>query len=127
MIAARERLSPRRASSTIEVEGRAAQVVWPMTAPAAQPVAVQLLAQAIERIRSELDRAKPINERVRVFWANVAARDLGTAEVRERFWQLAIDVGLYADLGRHPPHAAKETIEHLIRWGLLERNPFGKT
>ena len=87
-----------------------------------------LLAQAIECVRPKLDRATPIKERVRVFWAAiVAARDLGAADVvHDQFRQLAIDTALRADLGRCPPYAADETIEHLIRWGLRDRDPFGR-
>jgi hypothetical protein len=99
-----------------------------MNAPLAPPRAVDLLAQAIEYARGDLDRAKPINERVRIFWAAVvAARDLGATDVvRDEFVLLAIDTGLFAELEKHPPYAAGETIEHLIRWGLFARNPFGK-
>jgi hypothetical protein len=95
-----------------------------MNAQFAQPVAVDLLGDAFEYTRRSLDRTKPINERVRIFWAAVVgARDLGATDVvRDGFMQLATDVGLVADLGPH----AQETIEHLIRWGLFARNPFGR-
>ncbi len=88
---------------------------------------VDLLAQAIERVRPKLERTAPIKERVRVFWAAiVSARNLGTGDViHDRFRQLAVDTGLRADLSKHPPYNANETIEHLIRWGLLDRDPFG--
>jgi hypothetical protein len=99
-----------------------------MSAPFAPPRAIDLLANAIEYTRCELDRTKPINDRVRIFWAAVvAARNLGATDVvRDEFLLLAADVGLFADLAQHPPYAAEETIEHLIRWGLFARNPFGK-
>jgi len=99
-----------------------------VSAPFAPPRAIDLLAQAIEYTRVELNPAKPINDRVRIFWAAVvAARDLGAADVvHDEFLLLANDVGLFADLAQHPPYAAQETIEHLIRWGLFARNPFGK-
>jgi hypothetical protein len=95
-----------------------------MSAPFAPPRAIDLLANAIEFTRCELDRAKPINDRVRIFWAAVvAARNLGATDVvRDEFLLLAADVGLFADLGQH----ADQTIEHLIRWGLFARNPFGR-
>ena len=95
-----------------------------MSAPFAPPRAIDLLANAIEYTRCELDRTKPINERVRIFWAAVvAARSLGATDVvRDEFLLLAVDVGLFADLGQH----ADQTIEHLIRWGLFARNPFGR-
>jgi hypothetical protein len=96
-----------------------------MIAPFAPQPAIDLLGQAIKRVRSDLDRAKPIKERVRAFWAGVkAARDLDASHVvHNEFRQLAVDVGLISDLGRHP----NETLEHLISWGVLERDPFGKT
>ena len=95
-----------------------------MSAPFAPPRAIDLLANAIEFTRCELDRAKPITARVRIFWAAVvAARNLGATDVvRDEFLLLAADVGLFADLGQH----ADQTIEHLIRWGLFARNPFGR-
>jgi hypothetical protein len=91
----------------------------------APPSAVDLIARAIERVRPDLVRVKPIKERVRAFWAGVkAARDLGASDVvYEKFRQLAADTGLLADLGQH----ADETVAHLIRWGLLGRDPFGRT
>jgi hypothetical protein len=95
-----------------------------MNAPFAPPIAIDLLAQAIEYTRGELDRRGAVNERVRIFWAAVVAgRHLGATDVvREEFLQLATDTGLITDLGLH----AAETIEHLIRWGMFGRNPFGK-
>jgi hypothetical protein len=92
-----------------------------MSAPFAPPLA-DALAQVIEYMRPRLDRAKPINERVRIFWAAVVgARDLGATDVvHDEFRQLATDVGLDTDLGRH----ADEAVRHLIRWGLFGRNPF---
>jgi len=95
-----------------------------VSAPFAPSRAIDLLAQAIEYTRVELNPAKPLNERVRIFWAAVvAARSLGATDVmRDEFLLLAVDVGLFADLGQH----ADQTIEHLIRWGLFGRNPFGK-
>jgi hypothetical protein len=95
-----------------------------MNAPLAHSRAVDLLAEAIEYARAELDRSKPVADRIRIFWAAVvAARSLAATDiVRDEFNQLANDVGLFADLGKH----AEETIEHVIRWGLFARNPFGK-
>jgi hypothetical protein len=95
-----------------------------MTAPFALPPAIDLLGQAIQRVRPDLDRAKPIKERVRVFWAGVkAAHDLDAPHVvHKEFRQLAVDAGLFADLDRH----ADETVEHLISLGMLDRDPFGK-
>jgi hypothetical protein len=85
------------------------------------------LVHAIKRVRPDLDRAKPIKQRVRVFWAAAkAARNLDVSHVvHDELYQLAIDTGLFVDLSQRPPYAADETLEHLIRWGLLEREPFG--
>jgi hypothetical protein len=95
-----------------------------MSVHVSQPLAVDLLAQAIELARPHLDRSVAIVPRVRLFWAAVvAARDLGTSDVvQEEFTQLARDTGLTADLGRH----GEEDVEHVVRWGLLNRNPFGR-
>jgi hypothetical protein len=86
------------------------------------------IPQAIEYMRPLLDPAKPLKERARAFWAGiVAARDLATPKIiHDQFLELALDTGLFAELGQHPPHAAEETVEHLIRWGLLTSDPFGK-
>ena len=86
------------------------------------PPAVDLLARAIECVRPYLDRSLPIGVRARTFWAAVvASRDLAAVDVIEQeFLQLARDTGLADDLGR----TGKEDIAHLVRWGLLDRNPF---
>jgi len=88
------------------------------------PRAVDLLAQAIEHVRRHLDRSRPVRERVRMWWAGVAAaHDLAAYDVVEdEFLQIARDSGLIADLGRH----GDEDLRHVLRWGLLERNPFGR-
>jgi hypothetical protein len=88
----------------------------------APPIAVDLLAEAVERARGDLHRTIPLKQRCRNFWSAVkAARNLGASDVVESdFAQLAAETGLTADLGRH----AGETIEHLARWALLKRNPF---
>jgi hypothetical protein len=93
-----------------------------MTAHVAPPPVADLLAHAIEYTRAELGRATSVRERVRIFWAAVAAaRNLAASDVvRDEFLLLAVDTGLARDL----PHA-DETIPHLIRWGLFARNPFG--
>jgi hypothetical protein len=88
----------------------------------APPPAVDLLEQAIEHVRPHLDRGRPVGERLRSLWAAVvAARDISAADVvKAQFVQLADDVGLRRDLGRH----ADEDLQHVISWGLLEQNPF---
>jgi hypothetical protein len=86
------------------------------------PPAIDLLAQAIDQVRRRLDRSLPIGKRIRVFWAGVvAARDFGAADVvSEEFQQLARDTGLTADLEHH----GEEDVAHVIRWALLDQNPF---
>jgi hypothetical protein len=99
-----------------------------MSIHVAPPAAVDLLAHAIERVRSDLGQADNLKQRARIFWAGVAAsRDLGASDViRDEFIVLAIDSGLFDQLSEKPPYAAAATIDHLIRWGLLKRDPFGK-
>jgi hypothetical protein len=91
-----------------------------MNAPFETPPVADFLSQAIEAVREQLERAQPNRERARIFWAAiVCSRDLGAADVvADDFRSLAIDTRLAAELGR-------ETIGHLIKWGLLNRDPFG--
>jgi hypothetical protein len=98
----------------------------------APPIAIDLLDQAVQRIRKDLDSATTLRVRARVFWAGVlASRELGARDVVEvEFWRLAFDAGLIwdqanPDKGRVLRHSY-ETVSHLIRWGLLERDPFGE-
>jgi hypothetical protein len=85
------------------------------------PPPVDLLAEELEHARQHLDRALPIAQRARVFWAAaVQARHLGSADaVRADLLALARDVGLTSDL----PSGA-ETVNHLIRSGIAGFNPF---
>jgi hypothetical protein len=87
------------------------------------PPPVDLLAQELEHARRHLDRALPIAQRARVFWAAaVHARHLGSADVvRSDLLALARDVGLASDL----PGGA-ETVDHLIRSGIAGLNPFSR-
>ena len=80
------------------------------------------LTRAVAHVRPRLENANNVCESVRILWAAVvAARDLGASDVIEDdFKRLALDVGLGRDLGRH----ADETHRHVIRWGILDRNPF---
>jgi hypothetical protein len=80
-----------------------------------------LLTQAIGIALAEVQRTSPITQRARMFWAAVsAARDLAANDIIEAdFLQLAADTGLQGDLGQ-------DTVEHLIRWGLAGRDPFGR-
>jgi hypothetical protein len=86
---------------------------------------VDLLTQAIELVRPQLHRAKPLKARVEIYWSAVAAAaDLGAA-VRGAFWDLAEQTGLAADLKQHADlYHSDKTLEHVVRWGLLRRNPF---
>jgi hypothetical protein len=81
-----------------------------------------MLAEAIAYVRPRLQGANPIGDRLRTFWAGVAAaRDLAAADVIEaEFLLLARDTRLTADLGRH----AETDIRHVIRWAMLGMNPF---
>jgi hypothetical protein len=99
-----------------------------MSALDALPPALDLLIEAIDLARQYLGREKQITTRVKIFWAAVvASQPLGAADVvRDEFFNLAVASGLFGELERVPPYAAGETIEHLIRWGLLRRNPFGR-
>ena len=82
------------------------------------------LERAVECVRPHLDRSHVLAERLRALWAGVAAaRKLGPAAVvAEAFLRLARTSGLAADLGCH----ADEDLRHVIRWGLFNRDPFGK-
>jgi hypothetical protein len=86
---------------------------------------LDLLSQAINVVRPQLHQGVPIAARARVFWAGVAAAaDLAaTDQIISNFVELARETGLAADLGRH----ADPDLNHLIRWGLQGRDPFGST
>ena len=85
--------------------------------------ATDLRGQAIETVRPHLCSTLPIGERVRNLWAGVvASRGLAAGDVIEaEFIRLAQEIGLARDLGRH----ADEHLRHVVRWGLLNRDPFG--
>ena len=86
------------------------------------PEATDVLAKAVRYVRPHLEGATNVSERVQILWAAViAARDLGASNVIEvEFMRLALDVGLGRGLGRH----SDETLRHVIRWGIVDRNPF---
>jgi len=99
----------------------------------APPIAVDLLAQAIEHVRPYLDRSIALPQRCRDFWAAVvAARRLVASDVVEReFQERATACGLTGDLDRHGQSRGlkchgRHTTENLVRWGLLNRDPFGR-
>jgi len=83
---------------------------------------IDMLTIAVTKVRPYLNRSIPVTQRIRTLWAGVvAARRLGADDViTEAFTDLAIASGLAADLGHH----ADEDLEHVIRWGLLNRDPF---
>ena len=83
---------------------------------------VDQLDAALGDVRPFLDRSTPVGNRLRRLWAGVVtARDLGTSDIVEgEFFRLAHETGLFADLGRH----ADEDLRHVIRWAMLDRNPF---
>ena len=85
---------------------------------------VDELTRALQHFREKLDRSLPVAQRAQNFWAvAVAVRDLASAEVvREDLIAFARDTGLIRDLGRN----GVEDVEHLIRFGLLNRRPFGR-
>ncbi len=98
-----------------------------MNAPFETPPAVDLLSQALELVRPQLERSKPLKQRVEIYWSAVAAAvDLAAADiVRDEFWQLAVQTGLADDLRQHADlYRSDKTLEHVLRWGLLRRNPF---
>lgn len=92
-------------------------------------VTVNPLTQAVERVRRDLDRSISIKQRAQYFWAGiVCSRHLATSDVVSGdFRRLADESGLTTDLvkfgGSFNGH---ETVEHLIKWGLLNMNPFGE-
>lgn len=88
--------------------------------------AVDLLAEAIEVVRTELMVADRLAQRVRVFCLGLeACRDLGASDVvRDEFVLLAAEAGLLdqivAEQAPYSYAAAAETINHLIRFTFLE-------
>jgi hypothetical protein len=94
-----------------------------MTAHWAPPLAIDLLADAIERARPKLACGIPVRKRLYALWAAAgAAERLGAwgDVVAEEFLALAVATGLVADLGWH----GREDVEHVVRWALLGLNPF---
>jgi hypothetical protein len=92
-----------------------------VSAPFPPPPAVDLLAQAAERVRPALmDQSKPTKGRVRILWAAASsACDLGALDVVfGEFMQAAVDANLI--------DRRAEDIEHVLRWALRGWNPFEK-
>jgi hypothetical protein len=93
-----------------------------MTTRVTPPPAIDLLADAIERVRPGLDRSHSVTERIHNLWAGVrAARHRGASGVvANEFRALAEASGLIADLGKH----GNADVDHVILWALRNRNPF---
>lgn len=91
-------------------------------APSPAPTPSNLLIEAISYVRPHLDRTLPVVDRLRNLWAAaVAARDLAATDIiEEEFMSLARETGLLRDLGRH----ADADLHHVIRWAVLDQNPF---
>jgi hypothetical protein len=66
--------------------------------------------------------APSVKVRLRLLWQAVKAARGKTddAELRRQFLDRATKSGLVAALGRH----GKEDVDHVIRWGLLDRDPW---
>ena len=72
-------------------------------------------------------RSKPLKQRVEIYRAAIAAAiELAAVDVlRDEFLRLAEQSGLAADLKQHADlYHSDKTLEHVLRWGLLRRNPF---
>jgi hypothetical protein len=98
-----------------------------MNAPVKSPLVIDLLTQAIDRVRPLLNREQPLKTRVRVLWAAAkntrvfAASDVVAAE----FIKLARDTGLTADLDDPVRRlSGEETVRHVVSWACRGMNPF---
>lgn len=101
------------------------------------PQAVDLLEQAIERVRPMLaDDNKSTKERIRILWAAAkSARHLASSDIiRNAFAKLAIDVRLIDDTGywtgsdvrKSVRRFGAEDVSHAINWAIRGWNPFEK-
>ena len=90
--------------------------------PDQENAAIDFLTLTSDYVRPQLDRSRPIGDRLKALWAAVVtARDYGASDVvQEEFLLLARHTGLFADLGRR----ADVDLRHIVRWGLLNQNPF---
>lgn len=86
------------------------------------PRVMSQLDEQLAKVRAMLNTPAPITARIRLLWAWAKnSRELSAADVIiAEFTRLAIETGVHADLGRH----ADEDLEHVLRWALLNRNPF---
>jgi hypothetical protein len=101
----------------------------------APPIAIDLLGEAIERVRPLLaDRRKSTKARVRILWAAVmAARDLGASDrVHGGFGALTVQTGLIDHRGRWTGKDVRpsqrrygiEDVDHVIMWAMRGMDPF---
>jgi hypothetical protein len=81
------------------------------------------LALVIKVVREQLSGESRIGTRIQILWAGVVvSRDIASADViRQQFTRIARETDIVRDLGPH----GEEDLAHVIRWGLLDRNPFG--
>lgn len=95
-----------------------------MTIAVPPPPSTDLLARAVEDVRPHLNSTFPIGQRIRNFWAGVVvSRELAAADLVEaEFMRLAQETGLAPNLGRH----ADEDLRHVVRWAILNKEPFGR-
>jgi hypothetical protein len=87
-----------------------------------QLATVDLLEATIEALRPELERSRPIKERLHAFWAMACvAGNFGAGDVvRGEFMGLARETGLIADLR----HYGEEDAAHVLSWAIRGLNPF---
>ena len=87
-----------------------------------QTAAMDLLDGAISALRPQLDRATPIKQRIKAFWATAKVARLYAASdvVEAEFMSIARESGLVADLGRH----GEEDATHVLSWAMRGMNPF---
>lgn len=99
------------------------------------PGAVDLLTQAIERVRPLIDGTT--KQRIRVLWAAVLnARNLGASDmVHDAFMELAIEVKMIDEHGRWIGDDVRKTVRryglqdvsHVVVWAQRGCNPFEGT
>jgi hypothetical protein len=97
-------------------------------------LAVDQLAQAIERVQAKLAEDRPTKERIRILWAAAKkARNLGASDVvNHAFMVLAVEVNLIDEQGRWTGADVRESVRrfgaedvsHAITWALRGWNPF---
>jgi hypothetical protein len=114
--------TPSRASA----EGSSIARGYAMNAPFTGPQVIDLLSEAIERVRPLLNRQRSLKDRVRVLWAGAKnARGFAASEViASEFFQLARETDLMADLDDPIRRLSGEvTIRHVVDWACRGMNP----